>query len=226
LSANAGSVIRFYIDINETSDETVVAYRNLYRRKDIKWDIRGTGRFVYDTLYLVGHATDVDKNDSHGMRMMALHRLGTTGKLCGIVLSTDRTFPIAARTLLLPIRDHATPELRDPKRSEKAVIGDMEDHTVNDVVDELYDHSLDDIKESPADDHILTFAMFIENITPTVLKAGGELSFNFRGLTAKMNQLRDAVRFPIGDGMAGRVSEGMDAALTGYLNARASFKAD
>jgi hypothetical protein len=103
---------------------------------------------------------------------------------------------------------------------------DMKYHTIEEVVGELYVHSLDDIKESPMDDDILTFAMFIENVTPTVLKAGGQLSFDFRGLTDKMNNLRNSVRLPIGDGMAGRVSDSMAAALAAYLEKRASFKAD
>lgn len=216
LSANVGSIIRFFIDISK-KNETVVTYRNLYRRKDVRWEIHGTGHYIDNTLYLVGHATGSEGTVTHGIRMMALRRIGTTDKLCGIVLSSDREFPIAARVILVPIGDHADAQLRDPERSEKMILEDMEDHDLDDVVGDLYSHAVNQIKENQADDPALTFASYIENATPTVLKAGGEFLPNIRELTDKMNKLRAAFRQPVDDGMASRVSGGWVAALSAYL---------
>jgi hypothetical protein len=217
MSANAGSVIRFYIDITDGNDPTEVSYKNIYRRKNVTLDITGTGRYIYETLYLVGHATEIGKGDTRGMRLMCLRHVGTR-KLCGIVMAEDRGQPIAARTLLIPVGQHAYVKNWSSNRLQKSVIEDMSDHNVQEVVDELLQHALDDIRGNPDETPELTFARYIDNITPTVLKAGTELTYDPGKLIEELGKMRLRFRFPIGPQAAHRISEDMAVALEAYNN--------
>jgi hypothetical protein len=228
MSANAGTVIRFYLDIHKTADDREISYRNLYRRGNMALEIKGTGRYVFDALYLVGHAMDVRGTGSQGMRLMALKPIGTSRNLTGIVITSDRSFPIAARVLLIPVAQHVlnSPSKAGPSTKEinKLVTKNMNDQTVVDAIADVQSHALDEIKVRPTNTPEETFAMFIENTTPTVLKAGDELTFDLERLSKQINLLRERVQYPGGKEMAMHVANAMSSAFEAYrVNLEAGF---
>jgi hypothetical protein len=215
MSANAGSVIRFYIHITDGPDPTEVSFKNVYRRKDIALDIIGTGRFINETLYLVGHATDIGKDDTRGMRLMCLRPVGTK-KLCGVLMAEDRGQPIAARALLIPAKQHAAAKNWNSKRLQKSVAEDLDDQSIPEVVEDFLIHALDDIRANTEEPLDLTLARYIDNITPTVLKAGSELTYDPSKLIQELGKIRLRERLPIGPETAQRISESMSGALHAF----------
>ena len=220
MSANAGSVIRFYLDIQETDEPTKVAYRNLYRSGATSLEISGTGRFVHDTLYLVGHATDINGFETKGMRLMALRQLETSEKLSGIVLTAYGDIPIAARVLMVPTKMHmlnlsATGKIseRDLKRF---VMDGLNDRTILDAVKQMSNIALRDISSGRSTED--TLAMFIENTTPTVLKSGDteDLGFDLPRLTDEMNLLRTTIPSGIGTDLGRALAENMASAIEAF----------
>jgi hypothetical protein len=61
-----------------------------------------------------------------------------------------------------------------------------------------------------------TLAMFIENTTPTVLKAGNDLGFDLARLTDEMNRLRTSIPSGLGRDMARALAENMAAAIEAF----------
>ena len=105
-SASFGSILRFYIRLDRTDDPCEVKFYNLYNRNETQWHVRGVGLFIDNILYILGHAVTADDKRSICMMMFALRQHGTTNNICGIVISMNREFPIAARVLLIPVGEH------------------------------------------------------------------------------------------------------------------------
>lgn len=108
-STNSLDIIRFFFEIISPIDETkgYVKYRNVYNRRNKKWSVTGGGIFSEDnTLHLFGHAKGSDETTSLGYRSLALRIVPGTPFLCGPIISMDRSGPIAARILLVPLDLH------------------------------------------------------------------------------------------------------------------------
>jgi hypothetical protein len=225
MSASYGNVIRFHLEMKKTSNPKLFTYENAYRHLDEQLTIRGTGRQIKDTLYLVGHATDRDGERSSGMRFMALRPIGTSQKFTGIVLTFYEGFPIAARALLVPSAMHVL-----PSKSDEATEGDIEmmtqrmlDQKIEDVIGDMKSRALDDIragtlskvaaKRTPEE----TLSTYIDNTAPTVLKAGNELTNDLVNLWDEMASLRARVSPDFGKDRARELAEQMAAAVTGYI---------
>ena len=97
--------------IAQVKDRNKVRYVNEYTRGGTHWRVSGAGYCVRDTLYLFGHAVSVntpaEKQESLGLRFLALRELPDTRCLNGLVISmAGDGMPIAARVVLVPMERH------------------------------------------------------------------------------------------------------------------------
>jgi hypothetical protein len=108
-STSRGAIIRFSLSIRHRGGG-IFTFENHFRSTMLDWKVYGAGFFRAGNLYLVGNATS-DDGKGRGLRCFAIRPEADQELISGIVITTEaNSQPIAARILLIPVRNHKYPQ--------------------------------------------------------------------------------------------------------------------
>ena len=108
ISSEKGEIVRFGFSLSIDEYTHKVTYHNTYQRDALRVTSQGEGAVIKTTLYLSGDAWQSDHPEiGRGVRFFALEYWRDTKLLTGVLISRDKSGPIASRILLIPFDQHA-----------------------------------------------------------------------------------------------------------------------